>query len=76
MTANNHAQPQLMTLGVVNQYIAEHDGNPPHLLTLATLRHMSVAGVMKHMNYLAKQGYIIRTGKLWHEIWVTEKGAA
>ena len=75
MTANNRAGSQLTTLAVLNTYI-ERNGYAPGLDELAELRNMTTGGIRYHMLYLMRQGYILKTGKHWRDVLITEKGAS
>lgn len=75
MAANNHAAPQLMTLGVLKQYIRlSHKHKAPTVAKLAELRHMTPNGVRLHLVYLLRQGYIERRGSSWKTVVITGKG--
>lgn len=75
MTANRQAGSQLMTLGVLKQYIrlnCKHKS--PGIYKLAELRHMTPSAIRMHLLYLLREGYIERRGKGWRDIAITWKG--
>lgn len=75
MTANHQAGSQLMTLGVLKQFMrlsARHQS--PGVYKLAALRNMSPSAVRMHLLYLWREGYIERHGDGWKDIEITGKG--
>lgn len=75
MTANRHAGSQLMTLGVLKQFMRlSRRHKSPGIGKLAKLRNMSSNAVRLHLLYLWHEGYIERRGAGWKDIEITRKG--